>query len=418
MSRDFIKKIVQSLTSTLLVKIVGFAREILILRFFGITAFVSSIFALNFFPSLIATFLRYYIPNISLGLIGDGNGNEKKSFQNAVEFVKYFYFFLIVFILFKLNTWSKEFLISYSIYVLASFFVVISGVEEFRGISKGKNIQVSIAALSSNLFCITFLFFFKNIFSFYILPLTILVQSFLNYILLKYTFDTISLKSYLELTHKFNYKKNLQLIGLITFIELIGMVYNLIDYTYIVNFSNNIKLYQINTYALMFYNLPISIIGFTLSTILIDENRMNKFILIIKESINVYLILILLSFVILSLIFKGENLLLKVFLNLFAGKTTEKHSLLKILSVYIPGIIPAIIVVVVSKVYLLANKTSLLFKIYLIGLALKFIFSILFVNLDFSDYLCISFSTTLAWLTVSLILMHQIKSLNYKNSIN
>ncbi len=418
MSSDFIKKILQSLTSTLLVKIVGFIREILILRFFGITAFVSSILALNFFPSIISTFLRYYIPNISLGLIGDGNGDEKKSFENAVEFVKYFYFILIALVLFKLDLWSKDFIISYVIYVVSSFFIVIAGVEEFRGISKGKNIQVSFAALSSNLICIIFLLFFKNIFSYFILPLTILLQSFLNYILLKYTFDTISFKSYFELSHKFNYKKNIQLIGLITFIELIGMIYNLVDYTYIVNFSDNIKLYQINTYALMFYNLPISIIGFTLSTLLVDKNRMNKFILIIKKSISSYLFLILLSFIFLSLIFKGENIVLKIFLDLFAGKSTEKNSLLKIMSIYIPGIIPAIIVVVVSKVYLLTNKTTLLFKTYLIGLALKLVFSVLFVKFGFSDYLCISFSTTLAWLTVSLILIYQIKLLKIQNIIN
>jgi peptidoglycan biosynthesis protein MviN/MurJ (putative lipid II flippase) len=77
MTNKFFKNLFQSLTATLLVKIVGFVRELLILRFFGITAFVSSILALNFFPSLVSTFLRYYIPNMSLGLMGESNETEK-----------------------------------------------------------------------------------------------------------------------------------------------------------------------------------------------------------------------------------------------------------------------------------------------------------------------------------------------------
>jgi O-antigen/teichoic acid export membrane protein len=161
----------------------------------------------------------------------------------------------------------------------------------------------------------------------------------------------------------------------------------------------------------MFYNLPISIIGLTLSTLLIDSDRMHRVLNIMPKILKWNLIFILCSFIIVTWAFKGDNFLLNLFINFFAGKIADKHSLLKIMSIYIPGIIPAIIVVVFAKVYLLKNRVQLLFKIYMLGLIIKFLLTLIFVNLGYDGYICVSLSTTLSWLLVSLLLIYHIRTI-------
>jgi hypothetical protein len=380
------------------VKTLGVLREIIFIWYLGINNDTSSIMMMNVIPAAISGFLRYSSINLLIYLKFSKDSNQR---DIEIEILKLFFIsllILIVFIVFNKDV-GPHHIYAYLIYSIAAILYAAVGYEEYTLLGKNERLKIAFAALVGTMLSIIVVIIGAKFLDSFILPVATLISAIINYLLIPLKSNLFKNLGGLINTGFDKLMQSIMSIIPIIIIEMIGMMFGIMDLAVIKLWGLNPVVFQYNYYASMLYGLPVMILGMAISSQLLDLERA-KFIIKIfeKKTYTIVLSLLILSILIYLFILFTSVKIFKLINIVYPEIELENvKEIFNLFSIYSFGMLPAIFVFTITKIFLTIYSAGKIALAYFIALPVKFSVIALGGCLSYDVKEIIPFSTVTGW---------------------